>query len=71
MFDQEHFLEQVWGDLLSRDADKILARFRSLDAGSQKTVTDHLQKMVTNPDWHFEQVTSAKYALKTLKDLES
>jgi hypothetical protein len=70
MFDQDLFLEKVWGDLLSRDAEKILARFRSLDPDSQQTVMDHLQKMVSEPDWHVEQVKSARYALQTLVDLD-
>jgi len=70
MFDQEAFLEKVWDDLLSRETDRIITRFLSLDPGSQKTVLEHLQKMVSETDWHPEQVTSAKTALQAIANTE-
>jgi hypothetical protein len=66
MFVQDSFLEKAWDDLLSRDTDRIKSRFRALDPQSQKTVMEHLQKMVSESGWHPEQVVSATFALQTL-----
>lgn len=68
MFNQDAFLEKAWDDLLSRDKKRIITRFRSLDAASQKTVLDHLKKMVNETGWHPEQVKSARSALKILAE---
>jgi hypothetical protein len=66
MFLQDSFLEKAWDDLLSRDTNRILTRFASLDAGSQKTVLEHLNRMAVESGWHPEQVLSAKTALLAL-----
>ena len=67
---QESFLEKSWDDLLSRNKDRIIARYGSLDAGSQKTVLNHLHRMTTESGWHPEQVKSAHSALQALVDQE-
>ncbi len=66
MFGQDSYLEKAWDDLLSRDADRINNRFRALDPQSQKTVMEHLQKMISESGWHIEQVLSAQVAVQTL-----
>lgn len=68
---QESFLEKSWDDLLSRNNDRIIARFVSLDSSSQKTVLDHLRRMTTESGWHPEQVRSALSALQALTDQEN
>jgi len=65
---QDSFLEKVWGDLLSRDAQKIANSFASLDSESQKTVLDHLQRMLSEDGWHPEQVKSAQVAMDVLSN---
>ena len=72
MTDLETFLEKTWGDLLSRDAEKILAAFRSLDTNSREEVLTHLRRMSSEPGWHPEQVISAAAALAMIsKEQES
>lgn len=65
---QDSFLEKVWGDLLSRDPKKIANSFASLDSESQKTVLDHLQRMLNEDGWHPEQVKSAQVAMDVLSN---
>jgi hypothetical protein len=55
-----------WDNLLSREADKIEAAWRSLPQTYRKDVRDHLVAMVTELDWHPEQVKSAETALNVI-----
>ena len=55
-----------WDNLLSREAVKIEAAWRSLPAEYRKDVRDHLVAMVTELDWHPEQVKSAEAALNVI-----
>ena len=48
MTDQEKFLEEIWGALLSREVDTIRQAYSSLDVGSRKAVLNHLHTMVTD-----------------------
>ena len=64
----ELFLEKAWDDLLSRDPDRIVNRYDSLDTESRKTVLAHLQKMVSEDGWHPEQVASAQSALVAITE---
>lgn len=59
-------LEGIWDSLLSRESERILKTFLSLDEKSQAEVKDHLEKMIKEPGWHPEQVLSAKAALMAL-----
>ena len=71
MTDQEKFLEEIWGALLSREVDMIRQAYSSLDVGSRKAVLNHLHTMVTDTGWHPEQVLSAQAALDALKEYEA
>lgn len=55
-----------WDNLLSREADRIEAAWRSLPQAYRKDVCDHLVEMVTELDWHPEQVKSAEAALNII-----
>jgi hypothetical protein len=55
-----------WDNLLSREADKIESAWRSLPQAYRKDVRDHLVAMVTELDWHPEQVKSAEAALNII-----
>ena len=55
-----------WDNLLSREADKIESAWRSLPQLYRKDVRDHLVAMVTELDWHQEQVKSAEAALNII-----
>jgi hypothetical protein len=61
-------LEVLWNDLLSRETDKISAAYASLDAASRRSVIEHLRRMISEPDWHPEQRTSAQIALEVLSE---
>ena len=63
---QDSWLEITWNDLLSRDKSRILKRFVSLDSDSQKTVLDHLHRMIAEDGWHPDQIESAQAALLVL-----
>ncbi len=64
----ELFLEKAWGDLLSREPDRIVNRYQLLDTESQKTVLTHLQKMISEEGWQAEQVISAQAALTVINE---
>jgi hypothetical protein len=55
-----------WDNLLSRESDKIETAWRSLPHEYRKDVRDHLVAMVTELDWHPEQVKSAEAALNVI-----
>lgn len=60
-------LELLWDALLSRQPEKVRAAFNNLDPNSQRSVRIHLERMVSEPGWHPEQVKSAKAALTALE----
>ncbi len=68
--DQES-IEQIWDDLLSRQADKILLTFSQLSNSDKQYILGHLQRMVTEKGWQAEQRQSARIALKVLKNLSN
>ncbi len=59
-------LETLWDALLSRHAAQVQAAYTALDPASQQVVLAHLRRMVTEPDWHPEQIQSAQAALAAL-----
>jgi hypothetical protein len=63
----EAFLEKTWDALLSRDPEKIVRTFSTLDPDSQHVILEHLKKMVSETGWHPEQVISAQAALQALQ----
>lgn len=69
MSDLDAYLVMVWDGILSRESEKISLTFLMLDESDRKTVKNHLQRMVTEPGWHSEQVTSAATALKVIESL--
>lgn len=64
--DQFAHLEQIWDQLLSREPERIRRAYALLDESSLQTVLAHLRKMVSEPGWQPEQVTSAAIALQTI-----
>lgn len=64
------YLENLWNNILSRDAEKICAQYETLNELDQKTVKEHLAKIVTEEGWHPEQVISAKAALNALSTMQ-
>lgn len=60
------FLEQAWDGILSRDRERIIKTYLSLDPESQKTVLSHLERMASEEGWHPEQVQSAQVALSVI-----
>lgn len=62
-------LEDLWDQLLSRRAERVLAGYASLTSAEQKAVVVHLQRMASEPGWHPEQRASARAALAALDQL--
>ena len=60
--------EQLWDQLLSRQAEQILAAYNRLSPDEQVYVLHHLGRMASEPGWHTEQVLSAQAALQALGD---
>lgn len=63
-------IQIFWDNLLSRNPQRIWTAFSTLDASSRQAVITHLQKMISEPGWHPEQVKSAQAALETLWKME-
>jgi len=59
-------LEEIWDSILSRNPKQIISAYSTLSSNNQKTVYQHLVKMVSEEGWHPEQVISAKSALDVL-----
>lgn len=63
----DHQLEMLWDQILSREPEKIRAAFAGLDPASQQEVYTHLQRMTREAGWHPEQRRSAEAALSALE----
>jgi hypothetical protein len=59
-------IEEVWEQLLSRNPERIRKAYSELDPKSQKSVLEHLKKMVIEEGWHPAQRASAQAALQAL-----
>jgi hypothetical protein len=62
-------LEKMWGDLLSREPERVVMAFEKLDPESRINVVKHLQAMISEKSWHIEQKKSARIALKTIHSM--
>ena len=58
--------EILWDGLLSRESSRIQQTFKTLDAEERTAILAHLIRMSSKPDWHPEQVRSAKAAIRAL-----
>lgn len=63
--------ELFWEHLLSRDPEKVKTAWRMLPVEYHKDVRDHLVSMVTELDWHPEQVKSAEAALDVIDTMSA
>ena len=64
--------EDLWDQLLSREAAQVQSAFASLAPEEQDFVLTHLYRMVEEAGWHLEQRLSARAALIALsKNLPS
>jgi hypothetical protein len=61
-------LEALWNNLLSRKPAQVRVAYDSLDIPSRKIVLAHLEHMAHDPGWQPGQRSSAKAALKILKN---
>jgi len=61
------YLEKLWDDLLSRQANTIQSAFKSLQPSERRNVKAHLERMASEPGWHPEQRISANAALEAIK----
>lgn len=64
------YLEEFWGHLLSRDAERTRTTFRSLkDAEERQSILAHLRRMATEDGWAEPQRISAQHALDAIQPL--
>jgi hypothetical protein len=68
MDDSQYNLEILWDNLLSRQPERILAAYATLNEAERTAVTNHLQRMASQPGWHPEQQCSARAAIGTIID---
>lgn len=60
-------IEQLWDDILSRQAELVRSAIGRLSEEERDAVTNHLQRMAEGPGWHPEQRASAQAALEALQ----
>jgi hypothetical protein len=60
-----------WDGILSREKQRILFMFSSIDKMSQRSVVEHLLRMVEEEGWQPEQRQSARIALCIICDPDS
>jgi len=60
-------IEDFWGELLSRDPNRIKKSFEDLDDSDRQAVVDHLITMTSAEGWHSSQKRSARIALKAIE----
>lgn len=58
--------EYLWETLLSREPDRILLAYESLQPDQKLAVLEHLEKMVSESGWQPEQRNSAQAALDAI-----
>ncbi|MCH7662335.1 MAG: hypothetical protein IH859_00505 [Chloroflexi bacterium] len=63
-------IEILWDDLFSRESSRIQQAFDTLNAEERTAILAHLKRMSSEPDWHPEQVRSAKAALQALESTD-
>ena len=64
------WLDQFWGQILSRDADHIQAAFEAIQDETERAVLiQHLHNMTTEDGWAEPQQQSAQAALNIISTL--
>jgi len=58
--------EYLWETLLSREPDRILPAYESLQPDQKIAILEHLRKMVSETGWQPEQRNSAQVALDAI-----
>jgi len=56
----------IWETLFSREPDRILLAYESLQPDQKLAVLEHLEKMVSETGWQPEQRNSAQVALDAI-----
>jgi hypothetical protein len=64
--DFEALLRDLWGNLLSGEAERVNAAWAGLDPGEQQAVLAHLHEMVEGEGWQAVQREAALAALKAI-----
>ena len=62
------WLDDLWGDLLSEEPLRIIAVWVTLDAESQTTVHQHLERMTSEDGYADSQRESARTALAVIDE---
>ncbi len=61
--------DELWADILSREATLVLEAWETLTAEEQQAVRAHLERMATEEGWTQPQRLSALAALRILDSL--
>ena len=59
--------DDLWDAILSRETQRILNAWKRLDLEEQTSLLAHLERMISEVDWHPEQVISAQAALDAIR----
>jgi hypothetical protein len=60
------FIEKLWENILSREANLIKSAYDSLADEEKQQVVDHLKIMISESGWQKEQQISAAAALEVI-----
>jgi hypothetical protein len=60
--------EELWDAILSRESVCISKAWQGLTPEERDTLLAHLERMTGEDGWHPEQVTSAQFALDTIRN---
>lgn len=60
-------LELFWADLLSEEADRVVAAWITLDEGEQSSILVHLRRMTSEDGYAESQVAAAQTALHIIE----
>ena len=63
-------IDDIWEQLLSRDAKSIRALFSTLSADEKLATQVHLKKMAYETGWHPEQKKSALKAFLVIEEIK-
>ena len=60
-------LEKIWGNILSRQPDRIRRVYLELSKDERLAVKTHLERMLQEPGWNDEQRISAQEAIQAIE----
>ena len=63
-------IETFWDKLLSREKNAIIEAYNSLSQKEQVKIVNHLEYIISSPDYLDQQKESASVAMQTIKEIQ-